>query len=425
MKRKILSLSLGAVLALGALAVPAHASATDQDTKILTHQAVGEQVSGTANLDEAAQLDPGASQDALPVTGKDAARYYKLPAIEEGENLHVTAQLIIDPMNQPTSRANISFTGRLVTADGKTCSRTGSSTVSRSSFDRPALASLSTGIKRADGYGGCLSQGNGEAYLKLERTGTWQADTDIPVELHVIVEPALDHTTLSGQTPAKLPPANVNLSGPAEPVSGGSGFSNATELAAGSISADSVLPFEVKYYKVHLSEGQRLNYRLTMADSRDASANRLVTRTFSPLLDSSVAERDHAELAREDVGASVTRSSLTEVSRDLVDAGGSLAAMRSPGDYFITVTGAANDPRGLNPLEYELAVEVSGEATGGDSWEPEVAAEGEGGGLLGVTLPGESSWLPSTAQIGALLGGVAAALAGFGVLWLLRRRKHP
>ena len=424
MKKTTWGICLGACLALTSLVVPAHAagdSSESSDSVILRHQSVGEQAAGSQDLGGAPQLEAGAWQDLLPVTGEDSARYYRLPAVQEGENINVSAQLIIDPMNQPSSRENIKFAGELVTGDGRRCASTGTATVSRDWFDRLALARLDTGAKRSDGYTGCLAQGNDEVYLKLERTGTWQADTGIPVELRVIVEPAVDPTTLSGQIPTTLPPANVTLSGAAEPVSGGSGFSNATELAGESIHADSVLPFEIKYYKVHLAEGQRLNYRLTMGDSRDASANRLVTRTYSPLLAGNVVERDSAELSREDVGASVTRSTLSEVSRDLVDSAGQLSGLRTPGYYYITVVGAARDPRGLNPLEYELAVQVTGEAGGGGAWEPALDTGTGGGGVL-VTATG--GWLPTAAQFGALLGGAAVALAGFAGLWLLRRRRR-
>lgn len=411
-------------LTLTGMSNQAPAPSAPGESQLLQHQSVGESVRGSETMADAGELPVGASQDLLPVTGTEAAYYYQLPVIEEGENVHVSAQLIVDPMNQATSRESIELRGQLVTADGKQCTPSDGARVSRDGFDRPALVLASTGVKRAEGFGSCLSQGNDQVYFKLGRDGLWQADTEIPVELRVVVEPAVDPTTLSGQIPDKLPPVSVSLNAPANPVTGGSGFSNATELADQSVSSDAVLPFEVKYYRVHVAEGQRLNYRLSVGDSREASAQRLVTRTFSPLLADQVVERDSAALAREDVGASVTRSTLSEVSRDLVDSHGGQTWLRTPGSYYITVTGAARDPRGLTPLEYELAVELTGEPRSTDAWMPGVDLTAKENGPLGLDVATATGWLPSGAQLGALLGGVAVALAGIAGLRLLRRKKR-
>lgn len=423
MKKLTLPLAMAATLAAATLGVPAHAQ-DSAESKILTHQAVGEPRSGGDTLEQAPELPAGASQDLLPVTGEDHGRYYKLPAVDEGERVHVSAQLIVDPLNQPTSRESIRLDGELVTLDGKQCSSRDNVRISRAQFDGPALLTLDTGVKLADSSGGCLSQNNDEVYLKISRDGLWQADTEIPLELRVIVEPAMDPTTLSGLLPEKLPPASLSVDAPAEPVSGGSGFATATELAGTSVSTDSVLPFEVKYYRVHVSEGQRLNYRLTVGDSREASAQRLVTAAFSPLLSDQIMDRPSQALEREQVGSSVTRNTLSEVSRDLVDAHSSQSWLRTPGYYYITVSGAARDPRGLSPLEYELAVELTGEATASDHWEPASDLRGAEGTSLGFDATASNGWLPSTAQLGALLGGVAVALAGFAGVWFLGRRKR-
>jgi len=152
---------------------------------------------------------------------------------------------------------------------------------------------------------------------------------------------------------------------------------------------------------------------------RGFSADRLATRTSSPLLGTDVVERDSGELSRADVGASITRSTRTSVSRDLLNAGWGRSQLRAPGYYHITVVGAARDPRGLNALDYELAVEVIGEASGQGAWEP-VAIEQAG---LQAAQASSGSWLPTGAQLGAFLGGVAVARAGFAAWWLLRRRR--
>lgn len=372
-------------------------------------QAVGGQSSGGADIASAPQLEAGASQDLIPA---DSARYYKLPAPAAGESQTVTAQLLIDPMIEPSSTSFIRMEAKLLRADGKQCETVGSTTTDRAGMDRLALASLRTGTPEKTT--GCYAQGNQEVFLEVVRSGKWQADSEIPLQLNVVKEPAVDAAALSGQVPQDLPPTTVEVDDQAQPVNGGSSFLNAVELAGTSVSSDQVLPLETKYYKVHLAEGQRLNYRVTMSDSRDASASTLVAQEFSPTLGEGISAQSRGELKREDVGASITRSTRTEVSRDLFDAFGPRGELRNPGYYYIALTGSARDPRGLNPLKYELAVQVTGEAKNADAFEPQLGA------TVGSTAAG---WLPSSAQLGALLGGAAAALAGFAAIWIIRRRR--
>lgn len=377
-------------------------------------QAVGGQSAGGTDIASAPQLEAGAWQDRLPA---DSARYYKLPTPVEGESHTVTAQLLIDPMIEPSSTGFIRLETKLLRADGAQCEFEGSTTTERAAMDRLALASLRTGSPGK--ATGCYAQGNQDVFLEVVRSGEWQADTEIPLQLNVVKEPAVDATTLSGQVPQDLPPTTVDVDAPAQPVSGGSSFLNAAELAGTSVSSDQLLPLETKYYKVHLAEGQRLNYRVTMSDSRDASATTLVAQEFSPTLGDDVSAQSRSELKREDVGASITRSTRTEVSRDLFDTNGARGELRNPGYYYIALTGSARDPRGLNPLKYELAVQVTGEAKNADAFEPQLSAAEAN--TIGSTS--QQGWPPSSAQLGALLGGAAVALAGFAAGWIIRRRR--
>lgn len=411
------------------LAVPA--SGAVPESTILTHSPVGTQVEGSENQGSAPVLEPGMSQDMLPATGEHGSIFYKLPQIQDGERLHVSTQLLIDPMQQPTSNEHIDLKAALVQADGDSCNSSSAHT-SRRGMENLSLVQLDSSVKDAEGYSRCLDSQNDELYLSVQRGGKWQDDLEIPLEIRVVVEPALDPTTLSGVVPDSEPPITVSLNAQATEVSGGSGFSNAAKLESGSVYSDSVLPFEVKYYKVHVAEGQRLNYRMTVLDSPNASAQDVYTDTFSPLLHDGIMTNPSGQsLSRDDSGASLSRSMETVVSRDLIAEGTGHHALGYPGDYYITVVGDAYEPRGLNPLAYELAIEVTGEPTGSETWEPSYDDDSEtGDGLLGLfggsQDPEQSddsgSWLPDSAQIGALLGGAAVALAGFAGLWFLRRK---
>src|SRR5690606_1179652 len=112
------------------LAVPA--SAATPESKILTHTPVGTQVVGSDNQGSAPVLEPGMSQDMLPATGENGSVFYKLPQIQEGERLHVSTQLILDPMQQPTSIEQIKLKASLVQSDGKSCNSNGAYTSRRS-----------------------------------------------------------------------------------------------------------------------------------------------------------------------------------------------------------------------------------------------------------------------------------------------------
>lgn len=404
-----------ATLLCAGLALSPAAGALASEADLPLHEPVGQQVDGAQDQASAPQLEAGQWVDELPTTGDDSALYYRLPQIADGERLHVSAQLVVDPSQQPTSQESTELSAALVQANGDWCDR-GSNSTSRRNIDNLPLVALDSQPKKAEGYSRCLDQNNDELYLSLQRDGRWQDDAQLPVQITVVVQPALDPATLTGTTPGDLPPVSVTLDAEPQAVSGGSGFSTAAELSSGAAYSDSVLPNEVKYYKVHVAQGQRLNYRMTVLDSPNASAKELVTGTYNPLLQKGIMTGTaKQELSADDAGASLTRSLATTVSRDLqVD--GSHPKLGYPGDYYITVAGTAYEPRGLNPLNFELAIEVTGEATGTDGWEP--AAQAESGG----TAAGSGSWLPGSAQLGALAGGAAVALAGYAGLWFWRRR---
>lgn len=386
------------------------------EPNIVTYQPVGTPVSGSADQGSAPQLEPGAAQDVLSVTDEDQWRLYKLPEIQDGERIFVSAQLIVDFQLQSTSQKDLRLSAQLRGTNGESCDSDRANT-SPTSIENLAIITMGSKPKDSTGHSGCLNKENNELFLALQRDGLWQADTEIPVEIRVLVQPAVDPATLSGQVPEQLPPGSVTIDAAATPVAGGKGFSQATSLASGAVYSDSVLPREVKYYKVHLASGQRLNYRLTVTDSPNASATKLYTGTYNPLLvDRLMNSSAETSLARENTGASISRSTATTVSADL-QFEASNYKLAFPGDYYITVTGAAYKPRGMNPLNYELAIDVTGEANDAQAWEP--TAE------ISEQLASEStSWLPSSAQFGALLGGAAVAIAGFAGLWFLRRRKH-
>ncbi|MGP9488436.1 hypothetical protein ACT3UA_17555 [Glutamicibacter sp. 363] len=393
-----------ALLAAGLSLSPATA-ALASEPEILAYDPVGTEVQGAPDVRFAPTLDPGISLDRFGGIYEKSHLFYKLPKIQEGERLHVSAQLIVDPLRQPGSRESIQLAGSLLWADGSCASDVAST--NRSDIASLPLITFISEPKGSPGYTRCTDTENNEPSLALHREGLWQDDAEIPVQIRVVVQPAMNASTTAQSAADAQPPVSVAPDTSASAVSGGSGFSNATALEPGSVYSDAVLPLEVKYYKVHVAEGQRLGYRMSVLDSPEASASRLHTSTYSPLLqDGLMTSGAKRSLIGDAAGASLSRSLASPVSRAR-QAAGPHPELSFPGYYYITVTGSAEDPKGQIPLAYELGVELSGEAAGEDVWEP----------AFEVSAPGSRRW-----PLGALAGGAAAALAGLAALRFRLRR---
>ncbi|MCO1337806.1 hypothetical protein BJH93_02705 [Kocuria polaris] len=403
-----------------------------QPTSITLGEAVGPEVSGGDSLAAATATEAGLSQTVLARgesgngNNDGTVAYFKLPKLEAGERTLVSAQLMVDTYREPTSSASAGIEGRLYAATGESCSSGESARVSRSSFDRlPAIALRSEIFDPERGYG-CHEDQTGETYLELKRTGEWQDEDPMPVQLRITVEPAIDPTTLGEADTNDLPPAAVSLTGEATPLAGGSSFTTAAPIESGSVIADAVLPYEMKFYKVAVEEGQRLNYRLAVENNADASARSIVAQTYNPVLEHDFMLYGANSLRRDDVSEFITRNMAVSVTRDLHDEYFK-EPLRVAGDYYIVILGDANDPRGLRPFEYEIAVEVTGEAKESLDWAK--AAQSDSAKAAGVDpatgqaseRSGFFSWLPTGAQVGAFVGGLALALVLAIGAWILRR----
>ncbi|MDR4534840.1 hypothetical protein [Glutamicibacter sp. PS] len=419
-------------LALTLLAAPAVAQPSPE-SPIAQHVPVGQGIDGGERPEAAPELSVGLFQDVLErgesaQNSKDGTvTYYRLPRPAAGERLSISAQLIVDPMREPSSNRSIGLSAEIVGDTGNRCSGSETARTSRNDIDRLALVTLITERlepERDWPRSGCLADPQGQPWLRIERTGEWQDDQPVPVELRLLREPAIDPTILGEAVTEDMTPHAVQLTGEATDVSGGTGFSTATALADGSIFADSILPFETKYYKVHVAAGQRLNYRVVMGDSREASARGVTVSTYNPLLEDDLTLYAERSLRREDVSSFVTQNLATAVSPDLVESHGRYRSLSVPGDYYLMISGDARDPRGLNPLKYEIAVELTGQALNATEWASQVQASADSEAGIGAQNASADTWVPDAGQLGALLGGVAVALGGYALWWLLRRRRH-
>lgn len=128
------------------------------------------------------------------------------------------------------------------------------------------------------GWDGCPGE---ELFLSIRRTGTTLADTPLPVEIQIAIEPAgvgggapsvTEEIEDEGATP--VPPADD------EPLAAGRSFATAPELEPGSYVLE-LVPGEASLVRIGVQEGQRLRWRVEET-SQPEGAGELALRVFNP-----------------------------------------------------------------------------------------------------------------------------------------------
>jgi Ca-activated chloride channel family protein len=105
---------------------------------------------------------------------------------------------------------------------------------------------------------------SGVLIVEITRIGTAYANTSLPLEIVVRMEPPAD---ISAVPPAAGPGPVLASPNPeqqkAVAIKGGSSFNDAAQLLSGATYSDSVVTGESRYYQVPLRWGQRLSYTVT------------------------------------------------------------------------------------------------------------------------------------------------------------------
>jgi Ca-activated chloride channel family protein len=205
------------------------------------------------------------------------------------------------------------------------------------------------------------------------RTGERQSDQPLPVELKYVLEPAVDESALEQPAREALPPQSVELSSAARSVPGGGSFNDATEVGNGTVLADSVMPEESRYYRVHVGYGQRLNLRASQGNVEEAGPNGIILDLYSAVREPVRAVGDQ-RLWRGDAGKTITQNMQVPVSQSNRD--GSIGAdAYLAGDYYVVVSAEKwSGDRNREAYAYELALDVTGEEQDG----PQIAEPGTG-----------------------------------------------
>ncbi len=406
---------------------------------VTPYQPSGTEVTGGNSLSGAVEVDPGRYRDVLATSedgsGEGSTRFYRLPALAEGERAHVAAVLATD-RDSARESAWAELSVEFLNQQGRSCSTPGREALNIDSGQVP-VAATSTAENEPESFG-CFEDGSGVVVAQVTRAGTWQADDPVPVELWFWIEPPVDESGLAPAPDADLPPESVTVTGQAEPITGGTSFTSATAVEPDRVYSLEIDPVEAAYFRVPVEYGQRLSYRLSTGNNQQSRVREVTTRMYTPLLDLPRAVGSQS-LRYGDNGGTLTRSTAVTVSRDNYDSH-SYGPLRHAGDYYIVVEGseARTGREGTEPFRLDLAVAVSGDADGTTEWladpqqGPSDAGGPEGDGAdgqaaAGAAGPGGSSgggWPPSATELGALLGGVGLGAVLTGVAWLLLRRRR-
>jgi Ca-activated chloride channel family protein len=413
------------------------------------YEAAGTPITGGTSPADAPLLSTGQYLDELEKGSKKnnmseagSTRFYKVQ-LAPGERAHAAATLLV-PRRGETTSAGTAYLGlSLVDAEGEMCVILDSQhSNSNQSFLFPPTAALSTPPLGEDAGDKCFgADATGEAFLKVERSGTWAWTKALPVEILFVTEPAADTADLPDAHPAPLPPVVPAPGGTAAPVTGGPSYNTAIELKPGLFS-DSLLGGETKFYKIPVDYGQRLSFaaKATADGGAAGSIGRsLNLALFSPL-------RQETELASDsdkfisghslvytfiDVGDSLGASMAVPVrfnNRNSNDSGIQLIAY--PGGYYLAASleDSSTADAGTE-LSFNLAIDVSGDAENGPdliaqaaSAAPSAAPSPAAGAEDAQASPTADDSTPMWRGLG-IVGLLAVAVGAFAIWRRFTQRK--
>jgi Ca-activated chloride channel family protein len=147
-------------------------------------------------------------------------------------------------------------------------------------------------------------------------------------------------------------------------VPGGGSFNDATEVDHGTVLADSVMPEESRYYRVHVGYGQRLNVRASQGNVEESGPNGILLDVYSAVREPVRVVGDQ-RLWRGDTGKTITQNMRVPVSQSNRD--GSIGDdAYLAGDYYVVVSAEKwSGDRNREAYAYELALDVTGEEQDG------------------------------------------------------------
>lgn len=336
------------------------------------YRPAGTPVAGTATASSAPVLRPGEYLDVMPPDTADThpRRYYGLD-VPRAATAYVSATV---PWNAPPGKpAGNAVRVALTTVDGRVCAereqirgKDRDHTVNGGYVTAHATVELEPVPTAAPGACG----GGGRFLVRVDNREPGDRDAEAPLEISIVIEPEI-------ADPKALPPAwtatdvaTAHARATARPVTGAGSYADAPPLTDG-VYTDALRPGEEVYYRVHLTWGERLTYRLDLPDlpasDRQAVGGTAQIRTgpVNPV-------RNWAALPGGDTdwrdynGSALTLDSATApVRHNNLDSGEfAIASASLPGDYFIwfQMDIADTDPHLRVP--FTLTVNIDGTPNG-------------------------------------------------------------
>lgn len=408
---------LCAVLVLVLGGAPAALAGPGEEVEVPAHayRAAGPAVSGGASQAQAPLLEPGIHLDSFALGAQSeeepagTVKYYRV-AVSSGQRVHASATIAAPPYADgvPESPDRLSLGIAVLTAGGETCEDSGIDDVGRPhTGDGPITSSAVSGIV---GWDGCAGE---ELFLRITRAGGRAADSPLPVEIQIAIEPA----GVDGGAPAvteEIEDSGARPTPPAddEPFTPGRSYATAPEVDPGSYVME-LVPGEVGVMRVEVKEGQRLRWRVEET-AQPAGAGELSLRVSNAVRES--VSVDGGSWVMNPDGRVSGGGMTAPVDRG--NRGSELASVASawlPGTHYVVLqrlqrpVGA--EPAGDAPVTVVLTLEVDGEE----------AADAPAGPVLELGRTQVSSGPLSSLGIDASWGrlglfGGAGLLALLGVL---------
>lgn len=408
-----------ASMALPAAAAPEHAFAP-----------AGEETSGGESLAQAPTLTPGVYRDTLTEGSQDpedphgagTTRYYRV-SLEDGQRLHAAATIAAPAYADglPEESEPLDLSTAILTADGDTC-QDGSGWESGETGDGDGVI---TSARMSDPVGEDCA--GGDLFVAVTRGGARVAETPLPMELQLSIEPA----SAVGGDPVVEDPRDRTTASPVapestEPITGGTSPAAALAVEPESYVLE-LSPGEVSTLRLPVARGQELRWRTEIASDTGESPGYLTVNAYNAAREMVSIDGGRISIGeRGDVDGGSTVAPIDPGNRS---AGNSnIASAWLPGEHIIQVQ-RLQRPEGAGdggqPIRLILTLETSGTAADdtteadylelGD-WQPG-AAKG-----LDLGVGADGGWLRIGALAAAGVLGLVALATGIPGLILLRRR---
>ncbi|MDQ0277991.1 Ca-activated chloride channel family protein [Arthrobacter silviterrae] len=407
---------------------------------IKPYSAVGSPIKGTETPAGAPQLQPGQYVDtaATPIGNtpypQASSKYYTID-VHKGETPYLAATIITPSIPPTGSLLSASLT--LSSSDPGAChfQKMAQSLNLLKSIESTTVTLSPGEVGGPDWPQGCPTDGN--LRVKVERGGDAFHGQPLAMELLYHAEPAADASGLPGPA-AKQPAIAVGSAGAATPMQAGTSFNDAPLLKPGSY-ADSIVPGESVFVKVHLEWGQRLAYAFHTGVAPGSSGLGAIlasSTASSPLRTDLALSETTGTNASTDLGrrpVTLSGSALVPVeynNRQSPDAG--IQAYAIDGDYYVRLKAGLSTTAGQSPaIPYTLQIDVVGSPTQGPSYAaaagptdaPSTTPSSKGQSPSSPAASGAPAGNASSATPWVWMGtGFAALLAG-AAAWLVFRRR--